>query len=233
VLAITHGPTVGPGIFRGALEGAGHELEEWSIVSGDEPAQAPEEYDAVITLGGAMHPDQEERHPWLRDEDAILRRVIDRGVPTLGVCLGAQLLAKAADGRVYRAAEREVGFMPCELTDAGLDDPVVGVLPERFLAFDWHEYTWDTPAHAVELARTERCSQAFRVGDVAWGVQFHAEVDRAMTDAWLQSSPNAPAEQVGLARELDAKLGAWQELGRALCFAFAAAAERVLGPSRR
>ena len=228
VLAVTHGPNVGPGVFRDAIEEAGHELDEWSMLGGSAPPSV-EGYGGMIVFGGAMHADQEEQHPWLREEDAFLRGLLERRVPTLGVCLGAQLLVKAIGGPVFRAPTPEKGWMHVELTDAADDDPVIGALPRRFLAFDWHEYTWRLPEHdgAVELARSERYPQAYRIGERAWGIQFHAEVNRPIVRSWLDDFESGYPDRDAVWREIDAHMDEWNELGRSLCTAFVAAASRM------
>lgn len=220
VLALTHGVNVPPGVFADVVEEQGHRLEEWSLISGAQPPRPLDEYGAVLVFGGSMHADQEHLHPWLREEDALIRDFVERRVPLLGVCLGAQLLAKAVGGHVYRAPEGEVGWFPVELTDAAADDPVVGALPRRFLALDWHLYTWDVPPGAVELARSERYTQALRVGDRAWGVQFHAEVNTAIVRTWLDDSENAPSNREEMAHSLDEHMEDWNRIGRELCGAF-------------
>ena len=235
VLALTHGANVPSGVFGDVVEEAGHRLEEWSLMSGTKPPRPLAQYGAVLVFGGSMHADQEHLHPWLREEDALIRDFLERRVPLLGVCLGAQLLAKAVGGNVYRAHKREVGWFPVELTEAATGDPVVGTLPKRFLAFDWHEYTWDPPPGAVELARSERYTQALRVGDRAWGIQFHAEVDTTIVHTWLDESENAPSNREEMARSLDEHMEDWNRIGRDLCGSFlevASALDREVAVSR-
>src|SRR5215208_1980451 len=106
VLALTHGPKVGPGVFGEAVRTAGHELAEWPVAtSGARPQQRA---DAVIVLGGAMHPDEDDRHGWLRPELQLLGKLLEDGTPMFGVCLGAQLLARAAGAKVLPAPEPEI-----------------------------------------------------------------------------------------------------------------------------
>jgi GMP synthase (glutamine-hydrolysing) len=218
VLALTHGPSVGPGIFGEAVRDAGHELVERRVpVAG---ARA-EEADAVLVFGGAMHPDEDARHGWLRPELGVLEQLLTDGTPLFGVCLGAQLIARAAGAEVLRAPEPEVGWLPVELTEAARKDPVAGALPERFDAFQWHHYTYELPAGAEELARSAVCTQAFRLGS-AWGVQFHPEVHAAQVDAWLDEEPSDVPDRERLRTETRDRIDAWNELGRTLCGAFLA-----------
>jgi GMP synthase (glutamine-hydrolysing) len=118
---------------------------------------------------------------------------------------------------VTKRDEELAGFYATELTDAGAADPVLGVLPRRFDAFNAHGYGFEIPAGAVELARGP-ANQAFRIGERAWAVQFHPEIRRDHVMRWFeQDSPRPPHE---IAAELDEKLPAWQALGRRLCEAF-------------
>jgi GMP synthase (glutamine-hydrolysing) len=177
-----------------------------------------------------MHADQDERHPWLREENLFLQRVLMLHMPVLGVCLGAQLLAKAALAPVYRAPSPEVGWVDVELTSDAADDPVFSRLPPRFDSFQWHFYTYDLPGGAVELATSETCTQAFRLGDSAWGIQFHAEVTLPQVEGWLErldereEPVEPPAELAELTRT---NIDGWNELGRGLCGSFVEVAERV------
>ena len=220
VLAVTHGPSVGPGVFADAVQEAGHELVEWPVQLG---GRAPEGADAVIVLGGAMHPDEDERHGWLTAELRWLEGLLDRGTPLLGICLGSQLVARAAGAEVFRSSESEVGWFPVERAAAAADDPVAGALPERFDAFEWHHYTHSLPGGAVELARSRVCTQAFRLGN-AWGVQFHPEVRAEQVEEWLAEDPEDVSDPDAFLASTRSRIADWNELGRGLCRAFLAAA---------
>jgi GMP synthase (glutamine-hydrolysing) len=227
VLAVIHGGAVRAGVFGEAMADRGHRLEEWSLAWGTPPPRPIDGYGAVLVFGGAMHADQDDRHAWLREENLFLQRLLGLGTPVLGICLGAQVLAKAAHSSVYPAKRPEIGWYEVELTPAAADDPVLGRLPERFDAFQWHYYTYDVPAGAEELARSETCTQAFRLGERVWGVQFHPEVTLPQVEGWLAEKEDVPVDETTLLVETQERIEQWNDLGRALCGAFIAAAERV------
>ena len=123
VLAVIHGTNARGGVFYDAIVDAGHRYDEWSLAWGTTPPVAIDDYGAVIVFGGSMHADQDDRHPWLREEDSFIRDMLDRRVPLLGVCLGIQLIAKAADAAVYPLPDGpEIGWTPVELTAAAAND---------------------------------------------------------------------------------------------------------------
>jgi GMP synthase (glutamine-hydrolysing) len=228
VLAVIHGEKVRAGVFGDAVVARGHRLEEWSLAWGTPLPRPVDAYGAVLVFGGAMHADQEGHHPWLREENLFLQRLLDLRKPVLGICLGAQLLAKAAHADVGPAREPEIGWYRLELTDEAADDPVLGGLPERFDAFQWHYYAHGLPAGAVELARNDVCTQAFRLGDSAWGVQFHPEVTLEQVESWMQEDEPVPADLLEQTRE---RIAEWNEFGKTLCDAFVGVAERVATPA--
>ena len=223
VLSVTHGPTVPGGIFDEVAEETGHELERWVVPLGGAPQPAAS-YDAIMVFGGSMHPDQDAQHAWLGREEEFLRDALAQEVPVVGVCLGAQMLARAAGAWVGPAPEPEIGWFEIELTPSGRGDLVLGVLPPRTNAFQWHSYTFGLPEGATELARSAVCSQAFRVGARAWGLQFHAEVTLAMVRAWAtEDGHELPVAAGEFLAETERHIGEWNVHGRRLCEAFLAA----------
>lgn len=219
ILAVIHSNDAGPELFGEVLAEDGHELVEWDIRTHGSP---PQDVDAVIVFGGDQNVGEELQHPWLHEEYDALRRWVERGTPLLGVCLGAQTLAHAFGGRVQPVGTTLFGFYDTKLTDAGRDDPVLGVLPPRFEAFNANGYRFDFPESATPLA-TGPVPQAFRIGARAWAVQFHPEIRRDHVMTWI-ADVQRPVEDI--AAELDEKLPSWQVHGRALCRAFVAAAAR-------
>src|SRR5213083_1124245 len=132
IVALVHGDGGGPSLFRGVLEGLGATVTDVRLHRGEKPKRGPQAYDAVMSFGGTMHPYEHDAHPWLGAEIAYLEDALAAGVPTLGVCLGAQLLARAAGGEVVLSAEKEIGWVPVELTDAAAGDLLFSALPGRF-----------------------------------------------------------------------------------------------------
>jgi GMP synthase-like glutamine amidotransferase len=231
VLSVVHEADAGAGVFAYAAAERGDEVIEWVPSSSSSP---PDDFDAALVFGGSMNVDQEREHPWLAPEKELLRGLLHDAIPTLGVCLGAQLLAEAAGAEPRRAQTPEIGWYEIELTVEASGDPVLGELPGRFLGFQWHGYEFPLPPGALALARSPACLQAFRAGD-AWGIQFHAEVTRESIARWLaQSADDGDARRLELVperllAESDERIAAWNEFGRGLCRRFldAAAATRA------
>jgi GMP synthase (glutamine-hydrolysing) len=183
-LIIQHDDDTPLGTLEPPLVDRGWELEQW-MPRRDPVRPSVRDYDAVIALGGITNPDQDEVERWLPGEVSVLAKALEHGVPTLGICLGGQLLARAAGGRVGPVDEPEIGWYPVELTDEGRADEVLGGLGDEFEAFQWHLYGFELPPEAVLLASTPRANQAFRLGEAAWGLQFHIEVDERIAGDWL------------------------------------------------
>lgn len=162
---------------------------------GRDPSQRPslDGYSALIVLGGPMNSDQIDSYPNLRTEVEMIREAVDRKLSVLGICLGAQLLAKSLGGAVARNKTREIGWHDVELTDAGIDDPVLSTFERRQRVFQWHEDGISLPPGGVHLARSAASDvQAFRYGERAYGFQFHLEVDKSLIDRWLKVPANRP-----------------------------------------
>jgi GMP synthase-like glutamine amidotransferase len=224
-LAIVHQPDAGPGVFADVMRAPDVQLDQWLIAERPPPSD-PLHYDAVLTFGGAMHADQEPEHPWLADEKALLAELIDRRVPLLGMCLGCQLLAEAAGASAQRASAPEIGWHEVEVTPEAAGDPVLGGLPRRFEAFQWHSYEATLAAGATALATSAVCLQAYRLEGPAWGIQFHAEVSPGDAEHWIDDYRSDPdAVRIGLdpdaLRERTREsIAEWNALGRSVCGGF-------------
>lgn len=163
-------------------------------------------YDGIIVLGGAMGALDDDQHPSLAGQRALLAAAIERDLPVLGVCLGAQLLAIAGGGELLDGDNgSEDGLGPVDLTADGLADPVLGPAAPRFEAMHWHEDTYALPEGAVHLATSPQyAQQAFRLGSCLYGIQFHLEMGGAEVQSLRDDFPDdaeldpARADQVVL-----------------------------------
>lgn len=227
-LSLIHQEDADPGVFSDELADLGHDHEIASYALGRSPARDPLDYDAVIVFGGSANVDQEERHPWLRDEKRLIGELIDARRPLLGVCLGAQLIAGVAGGRVEPLGDRgEVGWYDVELLPAAESDPLLRALPSPLHALEWHHYgAAAAPPGATELARNGAGLQAFRIDDApAWGIQFHAEVTAATLARWMREDGHeSRVELEAFAEQNERELPRWNEQGRSVVRGFATAA---------
>lgn len=143
-------------------------------------------YDGLVILGGPMNVDQVDTHPHLATELGMVRQALAMDIPTLGICLGAQLIAKALGARVKQNAVKEIGWYDVSVTPEGKKDPLFGHFDESEKIFQWHSDTFEIPEGGVHLAESPTChSQAFRVGRHMYGFQFHMEVDEPLIARWL------------------------------------------------
>ncbi len=159
--------------------------------------------DFLIILGGTMSVNDEDQFPWLVAEKRFVRAAIESGIPVLGICLGAQMIASAMGARVFPNAEKEIGWFPIYAVET--DDRSVFSLPARQTAFHWHSETFDLPPGAVRLAKSEGCEhQVFQLGDSVIGLQCHLEATPQTVKALLANIgvPLAPSKYVQSAREI-------------------------------
>ena len=212
LLAVQHVPWEGP---HRILDACGSLRVRTVKPLAGQPLPSHDEVAGAVFMGGPMNVDEAERHPALAAEREWLAEAVQRGMPVLGVCLGAQLLARALGAEVRPGERPEVGFAPVEV--AAAEDPLLGGLAPRAEVLHWHGDVFDLPGGAEQLASSELTAcQAFRAGN-AWGVLFHPEADFALVEAWL-SAPEMIDEAVaalgnegaaalpGQAEELEAEL---------------------------
>jgi GMP synthase (glutamine-hydrolysing) len=157
---------------------------------GRDPRAEPDirRYDGLVVLGGPMNVDQADRHPHLSTEMSIIREAVVSDRPVLGICLGAQLLAAAMGGEVRPNPVPEIGWYRLHTRPQAHTDPLFRHFEHgsKYI-FQWHAYTFAPPPTAVPLAWTRGCrSQAYRLGEHAWGLQFHLEADAALITRWLE-----------------------------------------------
>jgi GMP synthase (glutamine-hydrolysing) len=211
VLAFRHVPFEGLGLIEPALASRGIAFDYADLYL-DDP-QIPDlpdigAYQGLIFLGGPMSAN--DPLPQLHSELRLIERAIATGTPVLGVCLGAQLIAKTLGAPVYRNAQPEIGWFDVEFTQAANSDPVFTGLNGGETLFHWHSDTFGLPSGAELLARsklTER--QAFRYGHSVYGLQFHLEVTAQMIVNWCEEDENC-----GDVRELSALPDPWTNRNR-------------------
>ena len=187
ILVFQHVPYEPLGTLDPLLKQAGFRLRYVNF--GRNPGERPplEGYVALIILGGPMNADDVTTYPHLATELDLIQEALQRDISIMGICLGAQLLAKALGGTILADAGREIGWHDVELTDAGISDQVLSTFGQRSQVFQWHDDVIELPPGVVHLARSERCAtQAFRYGEHAYGFQFHLEADGALIERWLK-----------------------------------------------
>jgi GMP synthase (glutamine-hydrolysing) len=183
-LVLEHADHEDSGLVGDVLKARGFALDRRHLHRGQPVPAALDGYDLVLAMGGPQDAWDDDGHPYLAGEAQLLAHSAQSGRLTVAICLGAQLLARGLGARVYRGPRKELGVAPIELTDEGRRDALLAPLEGRSV-LHWHSDTFDLPAGAVRLAETAAyANQAFRLGERAWGVQFHIECGTAMRRAW-------------------------------------------------
>ncbi|HTY12877.1 MAG TPA: type 1 glutamine amidotransferase [Candidatus Omnitrophota bacterium] len=176
----------GPGTIGDFLENKGVPHKIVDLWKGDRPPETADGISAVVALGGPMNVYEENKYPYLKDEDRFIKMLIEEEVPYLGICLGAQLLAKAAGARVYATPQKEIGWSKVSLTAVGRGDRLFSGVPAELEVFQWHGDTFDIPASGERIAGGDAVvNQALKVGQKAYGLQFHLEVDEKVISGWF------------------------------------------------
>jgi GMP synthase-like glutamine amidotransferase len=186
LLILRHSRSESPGILADALDNAGLPWQLHETWDGSFTHFEPDRWAGLVVLGGAMNTDQTDEFPFLPQVVTWLRQSLAAQLPVLGICLGAQLLAQAAGGRVHHHTVKEIGWYDIQLTPAATVDRLLEGFSSGQCVFQWHGDRFDLPPGAALLATSSTCrEQAYRVGATAWGLQFHPEVTAEIIDGWL------------------------------------------------
>lgn len=186
VLIIQHAPHEHAAALRRALESQGIRSIVVKIYAG-EALPSPIMISGLVSLGGPMGANDEIDFAWIREELRFMKQVYEAGLPIAGICLGGQMLARALGGKVAANPHPEIGWFEVTVNEEGARDPLMSAagLNPRF--YQWHYDTFSPPPGAKILAESSICpQQAFRMGDKAYGFQFHPEADSQLVDEWLQ-----------------------------------------------
>ncbi len=197
------------------LAAQGHAVEWCCPASGETLPPANGHFDGVIVYGGSQSANDGDEKPYIRDEIQWIDDWLNTGKPYLGICLGAQLLAKSLGAKVapHPQGHSEIGYFPIQPTREG-----ASFMPSAMHVYHWHLEGFELPAGATLLATGETFqNQAFRYGEKAFGIQFHPEITPAIAQRWVDEAghmlgnPGAQSrsEQIGHAERYDAPLGRW------------------------
>jgi GMP synthase-like glutamine amidotransferase len=198
ILFVRNDPWETFGVATDAVRAAGGSVRIFDAL--DAVASAPDVADvsAIVVFGNPFNVEQADEHPFIKDVAELTRSALDRGVPLLGLSFGAQVLAWSLDAEVGRSPEREIGFEPIHPTRATVEDRLLSHYRDGDRVFQWHMDTFEVPEGAELLATGDRVTnQAFRMGERAWGVQFHLEIDGQEIALWTN----------GFGEERDLKAG--------------------------
>lgn len=239
IVVLRHVPHEHLGLAGPVLESAGLECQYVDFFADPQAVPALDRAGGLVVLGGPMNVDETDRYPFLATGRQLIAEAWERKLPVLGICLGAQLIARTLGAEVRPNRVKEIGWYPLQVAAEAADDPLLRHLADGEVVLHWHGDTFDVPPGAVRLASSERClNQAFRAGDRTWGLQFHVEAGAEMVGEWLDDPDNV-AEACGLgdpeaASRIRVEAPAQAERMQALTLAmFGEFAARVLaGPER-
>lgn len=223
ILVFQHVPFEPLGSLDRAFRQAGFRIRYLNFDRRPDDAAKLDRYHGLVVLGGPMAADRTDRYPHLAYECDAIADATERGLPVLGICLGAQLIARAIGGRTLRGRAPEHGWVAVSPTDMGRRDPLIGHVAPKEPIFQWHSDTFTLPPDAVHLAESRSCRyQAFRCGDSVYGLQFHLEANRPLIERWLTAArhgsglPGGALDSAAVLAESDQRLPRAEALGDAV-----------------
>jgi len=188
LLFIKHIDIEGPGTIETYFEKHGYVSNTIDLGRGDTLPTNFSNIEAIVTLGGPMNVYEEDKYPFLKEEDKFLKAAIKSEIPLLGICLGSQLIAKACDARVVKSPVKEVGWFKVKLNETARQDSLFHGMNSEFDVFHWHEDMFQIPQRGTLLATGKGCPhQAFKAGACAYGIQFHIEVTEPIIADWCKA----------------------------------------------
>jgi GMP synthase (glutamine-hydrolysing) len=188
IIVVMHVESEGPGSLGTFLESVGVEIVTARLYAGHHLPADLSGFDAVVSMGGPMNVYEEDQYPFLKEETAFLKQAVEADVPALGICLGAQMIAKAAGAKVTKSPNKEIGWGQVTLTNSGTEDSAFRGLPATLEVLQWHGDMFHIPENGVLLASSKDCPhQAFRYRN-ALGLQFHLEVTEKILWDWFGDS---------------------------------------------
>lgn len=195
------------GTFKEAFERRGVKIDEFEAYRGELPPA--EDYDLLVILGGPMGVYEEEKYPFLKEEERLIRDFFERGKKVLGICLGAQLIAKAFGAKVFKGQwGKEIGWKPIYP-----QDDLERIYRDEIKVFHWHGDTFELPKGAVKLASSAMYpNQAFRIGERAVGLQFHLEVEPEGIERWIEAYKEELKEEGISPEEIRGREEDWRKL---------------------
>jgi GMP synthase (glutamine-hydrolysing) len=203
VLVLQHHPDEGAGTLGEFLQDQGAELEVLHTHIGQIPPISPDGFDALVSMGGPMNVYEEDEHPWLVQENQLLAGAAHDGLPIMGICLGAQLIAKALGAKVVRSPQEELGWYEAKLTPDAAADPLWAGVDPVVPVVQWHGDMFEVPKGGHLLATGEPCHHQAFGWNKAYGLQFHVEVTPAILATWF-----------GQEERLREVMGPWDTLGK-------------------
>jgi GMP synthase-like glutamine amidotransferase len=188
ILILKHVFNEGPGLLGDYFKEKKLNFKIVELENGEKLSLNRNGVKAVIIMGGPMSVYEEEKYPFLKDENVFIKNMLEADVPVLGICLGAQLMAKALGAEVKKAKESEIGWRRVSLNENAVKDPLFEGINSTLDVLQWHGDAFDVPKDAVLLAENNVCPQAFKVGKRSYAFQFHVEVTRSLAESWMDKS---------------------------------------------